>query len=316
MDIYRSLSDILLIDEHEIIDYIRRAPYKYKVYQIPKRNNRGKRTIAQPARELKVFQQIALDHSLLNLPVHDAAFAYKDGVGIKQNAERHSKNQFLLKMDFADFFPSIIDKNLIDHIEKHHGKLSERDSTAIKKLFFWRKKGETESRLSIGAPSSPFISNTLLFEFDEEISRICDPMLVTYTRYADDLTFTTNQPGILSMIPTLVESTLSSISIPKLKINPEKTVFSSKKNNRHVTGLVISNDDKVSLGRKRKRYIRSLIFKFDRKELSNEEVLHLKGLIGFSKYIEPQFHLSLVKKYTSELIRSIERFEIEAEGND
>jgi retron-type reverse transcriptase len=310
MDIYESLSEILLIDEHELIDYIRRAPYKYKVYQIPKRNNRGKRTIAQPARELKVFQKIALDHSLLKLPIHDAAFAYRDGVGIKQNAERHSKNQFLLKMDFENFFPSILDQNLIDHIKKHHKKLSERDSVAIKNLFFWRMKGETQSRLSIGAPSSPFISNTLLFEFDEVISSICDSMDVTYTRYADDLTFTTNQPNILSKIPSIVESTLASISTPRLIINHQKTVFSSKKSNRHVTGLVISNDDKVSLGRKRKRYIRSLVFKFDKKELSSEESLHLKGLIGFSKNIEPSFHLSLVKKYTHDLIRKIEKFDV------
>lgn len=316
MDIYKSLSEILLIDESELIDYIQRAPYKYKVYQIPKRNNRGKRTIAQPAKELKIFQQIALRHLLLKLPVHDAAFAYREGVGIKTNAERHSKNKFLLKMDFADFFPSIYDQNLIDHIEKHHGKLSERDSTAIRKLFFWRKKGETESRLSIGAPSSPFISNTLLFEFDEVISNICDSMLVTYTRYADDLTFTTNRPDILSRLPSVVESILSSISTPKLKINSEKTVFSSKKSNRHVTGLVITNDGKVSLGRKRKRYIRSLVFKFNGKELSNEEVLHLKGLISFAKHIEPTFHFSLVKKYSHELIRKIEKFEIVTNGDN
>lgn len=309
MDIYESLSEILLIDESEIVEYIKKAPYRYKVYEIPKRNGHGTRTIAQPARELKVFQQLSLDHPLLNLPVHDAAFAYRDGIGIKKNAEMHAKNQYLLKMDFANFFPSIIDTDLIAHIEKHHGEISQRNKTAICKLFFWRKKRESINRLSIGAPSSPFISNTLLYDFDEEISNICTPLMITYTRYADDLTFTTNEPGILSMIPNVVNEALKSIKVPTLRINPQKTVYSSKKNNRHVTGLVLSNDDKVSLGRTRKRYIRSLIFQFQSESLAGEDIVKLKGLLGFAKHIEPTFYSSLINKYSLDLILSIEKFE-------
>ncbi len=309
MDIYESLSEILLIDESEIIDYIKKAPYKYKVYEIPKRNGRGTRTIAQPAKELKVFQQLSLRHSLLDLPVHEAAFAYREGVSIKQNAEMHSKNHYLLKMDFKNFFPSILDADLITHIEKYHGELSPRNRSAIRNLFFWRRKGDRDNRLSIGAPSSPFISNTLLYGFDEEVSNVCSSLMITYTRYADDLTFTTNQPGILFTIPDIVNEILKSIKTPRLAINPQKTVFSSKKNNRHVTGLVISNDDKVSLGRSKKRYIRSLVFQFDTKKLSDADTIKLKGLLGFAKYIEPGFYSSLIRKYSLQVIRDIETFE-------
>ncbi|MGR6874713.1 retron St85 family RNA-directed DNA polymerase [Pseudomonas sp. HK3] len=309
MDIYKNLSEALLIDEEEIIDYIARAPYRYKVYQIPKRNMKGSRTIAQPARELKIFQKLSLDYPLLNLPVHDSAFAYRNGIGIKKNAKMHSHNQYLLKMDFENFFPSITDDDLVNHIVKYHGSIGERDEIAIRKIFFWKKKGDKEKRLSIGAPSSPFISNTVLFEFDEMLDHICKSLMVTYTRYADDLTFTTNEKGVLSRIPKLVEQVLETIKYPKLKINSPKTIYSSKKSNRHITGLVISNDNQVSLGRKRKRYIRSLVFKFDNNELSSEEVLTLKGLISFAKHVEPSFYMALIGKYKFNVITRILKFE-------
>ncbi len=310
MNIYEYLSDLLLIDKDEIAHYIYRAPRRYRVYEIPKRNGSGSRVIAQPSRELKILQKMALNMDFFSLPIHSVAFAYRDKIGIKQNAEAHCKNQYLLKMDFSNFFPSIIANDLIKHIEKNHGRLSDIDSYAIKKLFFWCPRGSEEHRLSIGAPSSPFISNTILYEFDNIIYDVCIKKKITYTRYADDLTFTTNVPDILSEIPRLVESTLKNIEYPKLSINSKKTIYSSKKNNRHVTGLVLSNDNSVSLGRERKRYIRSLVFKFSNRDLSEEEILKLKGLIGFSKHIEPIFYSSLIKKYTFDLIKEIEKFNL------
>lgn len=308
MDIYNALSELLLIDEADITDYINRAPHRYKVYKIPKRNGSGSRVIAQPTKELKVFQKAALSMPLLSLPVHKSAFAYMDGIGIKQNAQKHSKNQYLLKMDFSDFFPSIVSDDLVHHVEKHKGKLGERDRTALKKLFFWRTKDSSEHRLSIGAPSSPFISNTILFEFDTIVDSFCIQKGITYTRYADDLTFTTNISGLLFGLPKFVGGVLGELEYPKLKINQDKTVFSSKKNNRHVTGLVLTNDNTVSLGREKKRYIRSLVYRFYNEKLSNDESIKLRGLISFAKHIEPTYYHSLVKKYSLKVISDIEHY--------
>ena len=120
--------------------------------------------------------------------------------------------------------------------------------------------------MSIGAPSSPFISNTILFDFDCLLTDLCNEANVTYTRYADDLTLTTNVQGALYKFPQIITPILASLEYPKLKINDAKTIFSSKKNNRHVTGLVLTNENKVSLGRERKRYIRSLVYKFSKHE--------------------------------------------------
>lgn len=308
MDIYSTLSELLLIDEADIASYINRAPHRYKVYKIPKRNGSGSRVIAQPAKELKVLQKAALNMPLLDLPIHKSAFAYMDGIGIKQNAQKHSKNQYLLKMDFSDFFPSITSNDLVCHVEKHKEKLEEKEKVALKKLFFWCVKGSTEHRLSIGAPSSPFLSNTMLFDFDTIVNRFCIQEKITYTRYADDLTFTTNVSGLLFELPKYIEGVLKDIEYPNLKINQSKTVFSSKKNNRHVTGLVLTNANTISIGRDRKRYIRSLVYGFCNKKLSNDESLKLRGLISFAKHIEPTYYRSLVKKYSLTVISEIERY--------
>lgn len=309
MTILADLSSKLLISSVELMGFVNTAPYRYKVYPIPKRSGRGVRIIAQPTDVLKVMQRMVLDSYLLGLPVHQCATAYRDGVGIKENAIAHVNSRFFLKMDFSDFFPSIVPKDLVAHIKKHKGGISREDAYAVKKLFFWARKKDPAHKLSIGAPSSPFISNTLMYDFDCKIFEECTRLEINYTRYADDLTFTTNNRGMLFSIPDLVAKVCREIDYPTLKINTEKTVFSSKGNNRHVTGLVLTNDDNVSLGRERKRYYRSLIHKFSLGGMADDDIYALKGMLSFAKHIEPSFYHSTVRKYGEEVIHSIMTFQ-------
>ncbi|KTB59603.1 MULTISPECIES: retron St85 family RNA-directed DNA polymerase [Pseudomonas] len=309
MSILELLSQKLMMSSSELRLFIKTAPYRYKVYPILKRSGKGIRLIAQPTDVLKMMQRMVADESLSGLPVHACATAYREGLSIKDNAEAHAKNQYLLKMDFSDFFPSMGPSDLVKHIEKHKGSITAEDAYMVKKLFFWARKKDPIHRLSIGAPSSPLISNTLMYDFDCALQEYCDKLSITYTRYADDITFTTNTKEILSAIPNYIEGLCERISYPKLKINNQKTVFSSKKNNRHVTGLVISNEDKVSLGRERKRYIRSLIHKSIAEAMTSEEIYNLRGLLAFSKHVEPTFYQSVIKKYGQPAIYFIETFQ-------
>lgn len=90
-----------------------------------------------------------------------------------------------------------------------------------------------------------------------------------------------------------------------MRLNSLKTKFSSKAHNRHVTGVTITNDKKISLGRARKRYIKSLIFKYINSNIDLEDISKLKGLLSFSYSIEPTFILSLKSKYSAEVIDEI-----------
>jgi len=300
------IMDVLLkelpVELEFLTGFLNTAPHRYKVYEIPKRSG-GSRVIAQPAKKLKYIQTIAIDKYLSGLPVHSAAMAYRPNVSIKDNALKHKNSKYLLKMDFVDFFQSIVPSDLEKHALKFKEDVTGEDLKYFKKIFFWIPKGKRSYRLSVGAPSSPFISNTVMYEFDCAVSKLCEVDGVTYTRYADDLTFTTNKENVLFKYPEIIKKIIENVDGPNLKINSKKTIFSSKKNNRHVTGLVLNNENKISLGRDKKRFIKSLVYKYKVGGISDvHEINQLKGLVAYAKFMEPSFYTSLVKKYGLDLI--------------
>lgn len=309
MSYLEQFTEITSLSSVEILNFVKSAPYRYKQYYIPKRSGRGVRLIAQPSKEVKYMQYIGKQLILDELPVHAAAYAYQKGASIKANASQHVSNKYLLKMDFSDFFPSIKPPLLLDVIQSKVGNLSTHDTTLIKRLFFWQRERISPLQLSIGAPSSPLISNVVMYDFDEFIHAYCSERGINYTRYADDLSFSTNERGLLFHIPELVSSYLTENEHLGLSINSGKTKFSSKKHNRHVTGLVLNNENQLSLGRERKRKIRTLVFLFSQSALDLDETYHLKGLLAFALNIEPNFILRLRSKYSSEMIDSIFRYQ-------
>jgi len=305
--IIQFLSTTLSIDKFVLKKYLATAPHRYKKYKIPKRT-KGYRDIAQPAKSLKLLQKIVCEEFLKELPVHTACKSYKKETNIKDNALVHAKNKFLLKMDFKNFFPSIAPKDLIKHMSLfYEGEIAIEDEQLLGKLFFYSLNKGSPLVLSIGAPTSPFISNTILYEFDSLINKKCEQEGVSYSRYADDLAFSTNAKNILFDYPAKVAETLTEIGYPKITINQDKTVFLSRKGNMHITGLVLTNTGEVSLGRKKKRYIKSLVYKYTKEQLSLDEKSYLRGYLSFCACIEPDFISRLEKKYGEKAVHEIRK---------
>lgn len=295
------------------VDTVRRigqsAPYRYKVYEIPKRSGAGQRTIAQPAKEVKAIQRWLIAAELNSLPVHDAATAYQSGSSIRENAARHARGNFLLKADFRDFFPSIRDRDVRHHIVRHFGdRYTSAEMTFICRVLLWRPERLAELRLSIGAPSSPFISNTIMFEFDALVDEYCRERRVTYSRYADDLAFSTCESNVLLTLPGFLRDALRTLDYPLIWLNQRKTVSSSRKHHRSVTGLVLSSQGGVSLGRDRKRLLRAMVYRFQQGQLPPEDCSRLRGLIAFAEDVEPEFVRRLADHYTSETLSAIRRY--------
>lgn len=281
----------------QLFVYANTCPRRYKKYKIKKRQG-GYRDIAQPAKSLKIIQRILINELLLKkMPIHESATAYRKGKSILDNATPHLKNSFLLKMDFENFFPSISADDFTKYIFKNH-ELSKLDEKEVNLLinFFFMQNG-LDKTLSIGAPSSPFLSNALMFDFDRKISSLAIAHEVKYTRYSDDLTYSTEIPDQLFKWPNIVEETLSSLISPKISLNKDKTVFSSRKHNRHITGITISNDGKASLGRSRKREIRTEVYLLMSGKITEKEIDSLRGLIAFANVVEPEFIVKLKEKY-------------------
>jgi len=306
MSIINQLASKAKLSERELASFLFDAPLKYKHYSIPKRST-GRRLIAQPSQELKRIQRLFI--SLIDLSIHPCAMAYRQGVSIKDNAKAHMDNRYLLSMDLRNFFNSITPDMFWSVCKKQNVLMSAGDTERelITKLLFWSPTKNLSRRLvlSVGAPSSPLLSNFIMYDFDVQLARFCNEQGIVYTRYADDLSFSTNQQGVLFKVPEFVKQTLQNTYGNNLLINYRKTVFSSMAHNRHVTGITINNEGELSLGRERKRYIKGLVFRFVNNELDGDEREYLRGLLAFAHHIEPTFIDSLEKKYGAETVQML-----------
>lgn len=305
MTLLQSILREVPFEKSELIAIISTAPRRYKVYQIPKREKGTFRTIAQPAPEVKLLQLLIVEKVISTWPTHEAATAYRASTSILEHASRHVNSRYLLKLDFSNFFPSITANDLRLHAKKH-STLEEADLNAVINILAWREKSTGRHGLSIGAPSSPAASNSIMFEFDTKISDYCKSLDVRYSRYADDLAFSTDTPDTLSLVHTEVKRLLGLIEYPRLFINEAKTANVSRRHNRTLVGLTLTPDKKVSLGRERKKDIRAQLYLFGKGYLSPEATAHLRGLIAFAWSIEPKFVLTLAEKQGNHLFEKLE----------
>lgn len=290
---------------HDIARIVLNAPARYKVFSIPKRS-KGVREIAQPARELKALQRILMNEFLNDLPIHNSATAYRKGISIRDNATPHAGGGALMKMDFKDFFPSIGAHHWNRYCDAHNLIPDEEDRWIASRIFFYRKKGKTALRLAIGAPSSPMMSNILMYEFDNFVQRALERDSVVYTRYADDITFSAPRTGHLNAVRPVVERAMARVPWPKLEINEEKTVVATRKFKRSVTGLVLANDGRVTIGREKKRIISATVYRFSQGRLDNDQSEELSGMLAYIHAVEPEFLESLRGRYGAELISDIQ----------
>ena len=285
------------------------APGRYRTYTIPKKETGKTRLIAEPPPEIKTLQRWFAERHLSRLPVHRAATAYRPGSSIVKNAAVHKANPFLLTMDFQDFFPSLKPRDLRRAIARS-GRLTftRAELRLVDHLLFWKAgglPGLTGLRLSSGAPSSPAVSNAVMHELDVAIAELCRKRRIRYTRYADDLTFSgKSEPALLAVfgqIGTLIRRT----KMPRLTVHADKTVFSSKSTRREVTGLTLTPDGKLSIGRDRKALIRDQVERYRRGRLPDADGRKLGGLIAFAQSVEPDFVRRLTRKHGAELMDRI-----------
>ena len=289
----------------ELGDLIATAQYRYKVYRIPKRQPNQFRTIAQPAPEVKLIQRWLISNVFSSLPIHKVATAYREGKSIGDHAALHAKNRFLLKMDFTNFFPSISVVDVRRYLVEV-GKMTVEDARLISLMVCWRDKGKGKLCLSIGAPSSPHLSNVMLYAFDKKIVQLCRTHKVAYSRYADDLAFSTNKKEVLSDIARQIQVVCEELEYPKLEVNHKKTVSTSRAFRRVLVGLVLTPDGTVSLGREKKRRLRSELYRFSQDRLDVADIPRLRGELAFAWSVEKQFINSLLRQLGTEVFRKLD----------
>ena len=271
------------------------AHRRYKRFAIPKRTPGEYRLVAQPAREVKLIQRGVVEVLSPLLKIHENATAYRPGSSIKENAQRHAGAKFITKLDFSSFFPSI-DASAISRLLRNSIEgIAESDVSFVLSSCLWW--GDGRHALCIGAPSSPFLSNAVMYEFDANVSNFCSENGCVYTRYSDDICISSREPDALALIEDLVRKLCVASRHPRLVLNDKKRVAVGRSTSMTVTGLTLTNQGGVSVGRARKRGVRAGVnrFVYDGMSLDQQDVL--KGEIAFVLSIEPNFRYVLLETY-------------------
>src|SRR5580765_2053427 len=270
---------------------------KYKVFTIAKRNSLERRLVAQPAREVKALQRSVVKILMHHLPIHAAATAYQFGSSIKANAEIHKNAKYLLKLDFYDFFPSISRSALGQHLVRYCAGISAAEIDFVQRASLWQKEPGSQFGLCIGAPSSPFLSNTVMYDFDVAVAEVCARQEIGYSRYSDDLTFSSLRPSVLIEIESQVKEILAKLVYPTLQFNDGKRINLSRKIAMNVTGLTLSNQGVVTVGRRRKRGVRAGVANYLKGQVTEAEYMRLRGELAFVLSIEPEYSRVLLSTY-------------------
>lgn len=284
--------------------YAETASKRYRVYTVEKRNGDPRR-IEHPSREIKAIQRWLIRALIRNMSVHEAATAYSKGASIRKNAERHVRSRYTVRLDFEDFFPSFGGAHVIAYLEKSRDDLGM--VLSADDLVFVRRIVCRHDALTIGAPTSPGLTNAMMFEFDTALADWCAARDLIYTRYADDLFISASGPGALAGVEAKAAELAGAFAYATLALNREKTAHLSRKYRRSITGLVITPDQTLSIGRDKKIRLKSDVYAYSKGTLQPEEQSRTAGLIAFVRDVEPAFYETLLRKYGRETIEGLQK---------
>ncbi|MFZ4798539.1 MAG: reverse transcriptase family protein [Bacteroidia bacterium] len=227
----------------------------YKHYNIKKKKG-GEREIFAPEDNLKAIQKrlnyFLQAYYLFVKPKEVHGFVVNPHYlgtycNIVENAKVHTQKNYVLNIDLKDFFPSITAKQVKDIFLSPYFNYNEEIANALTLLTTY------EGKLPIGAPSSPVISNFVCHQLDKDLINFCKDHQLTFTRYADDLTFSSD--NLISNDITL--DIINLIKQNNFEINQKKLRLKTSNCKQTVTGLTVNQ--KVNVDRKLLKKIRAML---------------------------------------------------------
>jgi RNA-directed DNA polymerase len=245
----------------------------YNSFKVAKKSG-GTRTISAPRVFLKQTQRYILDCILSELPLPSPVVGFRKSISIVDGARPHLKNRFLWNIDIKNFFPSISKSLVVEEFKR----IGYPDRAAAFLANICTLNGE----LPQGAPTSPTLANLVFLPIDMEISALCDESGIAYTRYADDLSFSSS-----IVIPEgFQRSVRQLISASSFKLNAKKERLVGPMGRREVTGVVIN--EQISIPRKRRREIRAMFHKAKFETfLADDRMSQLEGYLGWVTAFHP-----------------------------
>ncbi len=205
----------------------------YVSFDVEKRAG-GIRHITNPSPLLKDVQQVLLEDLTTRLDDTwpDACHGFRRGKSIKTNAELHCGKAVIVHADIESFFDNTGYWRIWAVLTHVYGHL-----LSAKAIWFLVDVCCYNGGLPTGAPTSPILANAVLCDFDRLVAQCAEKKQITYSRYADDLTFSGRQ-GVQNILP-FVKSTLQKVGY---RLKEDKTYILRQHNRQRVTGLVVNGN--------------------------------------------------------------------------
>lgn len=222
----------------------------YHVFRIPKKSG-GTRTIYAPSGMLKNL--LRCTNILLQGISHpsDAAMGFRSGRSVVDNASAHCNRLYVFNSDLKDFFPSISKNRVRAALKCVHG-MDEKIADALANLCCVRDADSGKDFLPQGSPASPCLTNIVCGQLDAHLCALARRFGCTYTRYADDMTFSSNR-SLYSPTGNFMREFRLIVSKNGFEINERKTRCQKTGSRQEVTGLVVGQKVNVS-----KKYVHDL----------------------------------------------------------
>lgn len=225
----------------------------YDEFEIPKRTG-GSREIAAPKKKWRTIQRKLADVLVEVYSPKKSTYGFIKDRNHILGADKHKHQRVVLNIDLKDFFGQIHFGRVMGLFMAKPYSVGREAAVTIAQIACYK------GRLPQGAPSSPIITNMICRSLDTSLIRFATKNHLIYTRYADDISFSTHESRFSNDIVheekgtcILGESLLSIFETNSLEVNPEKIFIRYRFQRQEVTGLVVNKFTNV-----RREYIRQI----------------------------------------------------------
>lgn len=253
---------------------------QYHQFEIPKKSG-GTRKITAPTGDLKDIQKVLAVLLSKVSNINGYANGFIQGRSVITNAAPHIGKTYVLNVDLKDFFPGITFHQVVHALHKYFSK---EVSVFIAKLCTWTDDvlDLPEDVLPQGAPTSPVISNIVCETMDERLGGLANRFGLTYTRYADDITFSSYH-SVYAKDSVFWKTFLCIINESGFQLNEKKTRLLKRGERQEVTGITV--ESKLNVSRKWMKNLRAQVFQYEMFGGSEDEYRSIMGKIAFLKMV-------------------------------
>jgi retron-type reverse transcriptase len=251
----------------------------YKEFKIPKANGES-RIILAPQGRLLTQQRWILRKMLDRATPHKYACGFVKGRSILDNARPHVGRKVVIRIDLQDFFPSISHRQV--------RKVFEQLGYPYRVASLLANLCTVDGFLPQGAPTSPAISNMVCGKLDRRFAGLKEKLKFRYSRYADDLVFSSDDDRLPNLIPFFKQV----LREEGFAVNQGKIRIMRQGQKQKVTGIVVNQ--KTSVDREHVRRLRAAVHRL---KTQGPEAVDIKTRPGRER--DPLYvlrgHLSFVR---------------------